>query len=249
MPRVEEILASVRDVLADTRGTRWPNPTLLRHLTLGVNDFLLRTRSTKSTMYINLESNVSMYTVKEWSQKILRVQYLNTALILKTTQEMDLLDPNWKNTVGIEPLYVIFDTYPQGTFRIYPKVEDVTLPETSYNSLYGAIIDIENTEDLYRLPSFGSIPLNMYKYLEVTYIKKQGKVTEVSELDLDEIYDEALIYYTSGMALRNDADTQNRAFGAEQLKLYDSLVRLAVSNESQNNNNVARIGTSYKGFQ
>jgi hypothetical protein len=34
-------------------------------------------------------------------------------------------------------------------------------------------------------------------------------------------------YYVSGMALRDDKDTQNRQFAAEELKLYDRELGLA----------------------
>lgn len=249
MSRIGGILLKVRDVLADHAGTRWPDATLLRHLTSGVNDFLLRTKVAKSTLYIALESNIGLYSIKDFSQEIIRVQYLEKALTVKTTKDMDELDPGWENTTGREPKFVIFDTYPQGTFRIYPKVTELAVDAIAYNSLYGAIIDIENTDDLYKLPSESLTTLNVTKYLKVTYIKKQNAVTLSSTLDLDSMYDDALVFYTSGMALRNDADAQNRAFGAEQLKLYDSAVLVAKGKESGSNNALSTIETRYKGFQ
>ena len=249
MSRIDDILLKVRDVLADHAGTRWPDATLLRHLTSGVNDFLLRAKVTKSTLFIALETNIGLYSIKDFSQEIVRVQYLGKALTVKTTKDMDELDPDWENTTGIEPKFVIFDTYPQGTFRIYPKVTELAVDAIAYNSLYGAIIDIENTDDLYKLPSDSLSTLNVTKYLKVTYIKKQNTITLSSVLDLDSMYDDALVFYTSGMALRNDADTQNRAFGAEQLKLYDSVLLVAKGNESGSNNALSPIETSYKGFQ
>lgn len=249
MNRIDDILLKTRDVLADHSATRWPDATLLRHLTAGVNNFLLRTKVTKSVLFLALESNIGLYTIKDYSQEIVRVQYLEKALIVKTTKDMDELDPDWENTTGIEPKFVIFDTYPQGTFRIYPKVTELAVDTIAYNSLYGAIIDIENTDDLYKLPSASLSTLNVTKYLKVTYIKKQNAVTLSSVLDLDSMYDDALVFYTSGMALRNDADAQNRAFGAEQLKLYDSVLLVAKGNESGSNNTLSTIETSYKGFQ
>lgn len=249
MSRIDDILLKVRDVLADHAGTRWPDATLLRHLTAGVNDFLLRAKVTKSVLYVAIESNIGMYSIKDFSQEIVRVQYLEKALTVKTTKDMDELEADWENTTGLEPKFVIFDTYPQGAFRIYPKVTELAVDTIAYNSLYGAIIDIENTDDLYKLPSESLTTLNVNKYLKVTYIKKQNTVTLSSTLDLDSMYDDALVFYTSGMALRNDADAQNRSFGSEQLKLYDSILMLAKGNESGSNNALSTVETRYKGFQ
>ena len=86
MSRIDDILLKVRDVLADHAGTRWPDAILLRHLTAGVNDFLLRAKVTKSVLFLALESNIGLYTIKDYSQEIVRVQYLEKALIVKTTR-------------------------------------------------------------------------------------------------------------------------------------------------------------------
>lgn len=249
MTRVENLLLKVRrDVLADTSATRWSNDTLLSHLTSGVNDFLLRTKVTKSSFFIALESNIGVYNIKDYSQQIVRVQFMEKSLEVKTSKDMDAIDIEWENAVGLEPKYVIFDNLPQGTFRIYPKVIDTNVSVTVTNQLYGGVIDIEVTDDLFRLPTDSAITILNAKYLKVTYIKKQNEVTLNTVLDLDTMYDDALVYYVSGMALRNDADTQNRAFGAEQLKLYDSIVAVAKGNESVSNNALSSVTTGYKGF-
>lgn len=249
MTRVENLLLKVRrDVLSDTSSTRWSNDTLLSHLTSGVNDFLLRTKVTKSSFYIALESNVGLYNIKDYSQQIVRVQFMEKSLEIKTSKDMDAIDIEWENTVGLEPKYVIFDNLPQGTFRIYPKITDTNVSVTVDNQPYGGVIDINVTDDLFRLPTDTAVTIQNYKYLKVTYIKKQNEVTLNTVLDLDTMYDDALVYYVSGMALRNDADTQNRAFGAEQLKLYDSIVAVAKGNESVSNNALSSVTTGYKGF-
>lgn len=249
MTRVEDLLLRARrDILADTQATRWSNDTLLSHLTSGVNDFLLRTKVTKSSFYVTLESNIGIYTIKDYSQQIVRVQFMEKSLEIKTSKDMDTIDIEWENTIGLEPKYIIFDNLPQGTFRIYPKVIDTAISVTVANQPYGGIIDIEVTDDLFRLPTDSAVTIQNYKYLKVTYIKKQNKVTFDTALDLDTMYDDALLYYVSGMALRNDADTQNRAFGAEQLKLYDSIVAVAKGNESVSNNALSAVTTGYKGF-
>lgn len=249
MARVEDLLLRARrDILADTQTTRWSNDTLLSHLTSGVNDFLLRTKVTKSIFYVSLESNIGVYNIKDYSQQIVRVQFMEKSLEIKTSKDMDALDAEWENTIGLEPKYVIFDNLPQGTFRVYPKVTDTNVSVTVANQLYGGVIDIEVTDDLFRLPTESAVTILNAKYLKVTYIKKQNKVALDTILDLDTMYDDALLYYISGMALRNDADTQNRAFGAEQLKLYDSIVAVAKGNESVSNNALSSVTTGYKGF-
>lgn len=247
--RVENILLNVRDILSDHKKTRWSDDTLLRTLTLGINDLISRTKVTKSSLYIDIEENIGIYKIQDYSQSILDVKYIDKSLIVKTTAEMNAIDKTWESTAtSTYPIYVIFDNLPQGTFRIYPKVTDTSTAITLSNSLYGAIIDINATDELYKLPNIENLESLSTKYLKVTYVKKHPKLSLQSELDFDDIYDEAMIYFVSGMSLRNDADTQNRAFGTEQLKFYDSMVSVAKGNETISNNSLAPIATSYKGF-
>lgn len=246
--RVEELIVKVRDVLSDEEGNRWSEAMLLRLMQSGVNDFLLRTKCSKSVLYIAVEDYVSTYKIQDFSQAILRVQYLDTALVAKTMSEMDTIDPVWPSTKGQEPKFVIFENLPAGTFKIYPKVPSATTNVVEVNSNFGGLIDLEVTDDLVLLPSVEDISETIDTYLVVTYIKKQVPITRTSEIYIDRMYDDALVYYITGMALRADADTQNRAFGNEQLAMYDSYLKLAAGNESVDNHTLTPREVSYKGF-
>lgn len=246
--RVEDILARVRDVLADPSKTRYTDTNLLRLLTSGVNDFLIRTKVSKSVLYIPIENYVALYKLQDYSQAILRVQYLDLSLEPKTIAEMDALDPNWVSTKGEVPLYVIFENLPQGSFKIYPKVASSTTSIVTVTNTYGGLIDIEMTDELVGFPDLDDLETFVSSYLTITYIRKQGDITTSTELYIDSMYDEALVYYVSGMALRADADTQNRAFGNEQITLYNGYVDKAFKNESTHNNTLSPRASAYKGF-
>jgi len=246
--RVEELITRVRDILSDPGADRYSHEILMRYLASGVNDFLLRTTCSKSILYIALENNVAVYKIQDYSQKILRVEFKGKALVVKTSTDMDAINSSWQDEEALEPRYVVFDNLPLGAFRIYPKVTSSGIIPVTANSPYGGLIDIDATDELFNLPSAEDIEQTIPEYFTVVYVKKQTPIALDSSLFIDSMYDDALVYYVSGMALRADADTQNRAFGNEQINMYDSYVRLASVNESLNNNTLTPRTTEYKGF-
>jgi hypothetical protein len=68
-----------------------------------------------------------------------------------------------------------------------------------------------------------------------------------ADLQIGKVWDNAIIHYIAGMALRDDADQQNRAFGAEELKLYVNDLTLLTRKVIVNSTRNATISTHYKG--
>lgn len=251
MARVNDILLNVRDVLADHNKHRWSDDTLLRLFNQGLKNFITQTKVLKLKSYIPIETNTAIYDMSPYAISIDRIQYLDKVLIGKTEEELDKINIEWQSVVGTEPKNVIFDNVKKGVFRIYPKVTESTLNNVVQNQPYGILIDIVMTDDLAHIPEFDNIAFEAVKYLTVYYIGKPKVVTldtEDSELDLDDEYDDAMVAYISGQALRLDADTQNRAFGAEQLSIYNSYVMTATKKESESNNTFVNREIPYKGF-
>lgn len=70
--------------------------------------------------------------------------------------------------------------------------------------------------------------------LRVLYLRKPKDVVSLeSELEVDDSLDTALKYYVTGRALASSIDTQNRAFGAEEMNRYLELVTLAEKDDSK----------------
>ena len=251
MTRIESILLQVRDVLADHKKQRWSDEVLIRLLNEGLLNFILQARTLKLKTYIELENNTAVYDLSKYAISIDRVQYLEKVLGSKTEEEMDKMDISWQVKEGSEPELIVFDNQKQGAFRIYPIITQNALDNIEQNSLYGILIDINVIDDLFKLPSFGNAPFGGKKFIIVYYTGKPRILTIDSvdeDIDLDTLYDQAMISYISGQALRFDADTLNRQFGAEQLSIYKSYVEQAKVKEAEANNTFIRRDVAYKGF-
>lgn len=251
MTRIESILLQVRDVLADHKKQRWSDEVLIRLFNEALLNFILQARTLKLKAYIELENNTAIYDFSKYAISVDRVQYLEKVLGSKTEEEMDKFDISWQIREGNEPELAVFDNQKQGVFRLYPIVTSNALDNIEQNSLYGILIDINVVDDLFKLPSFGNASYSGKKFIIVYYTGKPRIVTLSTlddEIDLDSLYDQAIISYISGQALRFDADTLNRQFGAEQLSIYKSYVEQAKVKEAEANNTFIRRDIAYKGF-
>lgn len=250
MSRVSDMLSDIRIAIGDTKSQRWTDSSLLRLINLGVQNFNLHTNSIKRRCYIAIESNVATYDLRDISTRILRVQYNTTPLRVTTISELDDISTYWEDTINIKPTHVIFENLPLGTFKIYPKVVEDTTQIIQQNTPYGMIISIEATDGLFQLPSIENLESQLPNFLTVDYVKKPNIITEQTtdtELELDSLYDSAIVYFASGSALRYDRDAANRAFGSEQYQLYEGIVAKASKNESINNNSVHFKEVPYRG--
>lgn len=249
MITASEVITDVRDVLADTGGTRYSDALLLRLLNEAVRNFVISTRFLKQKAFIAIEQGITVYNMSAYAITIDRVQYLNKALEVKTEEEMDIINPDWELEVGLEPKYVIFDNLQAGTFKIYPKVFETAADIITQNQAYGGLIDITITDDLLYLPGITNIAFNAVKYLAVYYIEAPATITQLTDtIKLNKVWIPALVAYVSGQALRLDSDAQSRQFGAEQLSIYDRYVSRAKAQDANINNTMSIPNTGYKGF-
>lgn len=249
--RVENILLNTRDVLADHSKQRWTDDTLIRLFNQGLKSFVMQAKTLKQRSYLPVEVNTAIYDMSPYSLYIDRIEYMHQVLEGKTEEQMDRIEKDWPLTVGDKPKFVVFDNLKQGVFRIYPKVVDGAINNVNQNQPYGILIDIEVTDDLLMVPQIDDIAFQGRKFLVVFYIGKPREVTietEDEDLDIQEHWDDALVAYISGQALRLDADTLNRQFGAEQLGIFNSYVAKATIGESEANNTFVVREIPYKGF-
>jgi hypothetical protein len=117
------------------------------------------------------------------------------------------------------------------------------------NSNYGIIIDLETFDDVYNLPNISEIN-DIPKYLVVYYTKMPDIITINTidaDLQLGSAWDNAIIHFIAGMALRDDADQQNRAFGGEELQIYAGNVANIIKREMSNHVSNTNSHVSYRG--
>lgn len=68
---------------------------------------------------------------------------------------------------------------------------------------------------------------------ELAFLTGSTDLDLVSDPEIDIVWDMALKYYVTGMALRDDKDTQNRAVGAEELQFFGANVDKAMKDSSE----------------
>lgn len=87
--------------------------------------------------------------------------------------------------------------------------------------------------------------------MEVYYLRKPNPITNLdSEIEIDDNLDKALKYYVTGMAFRDDLDTQNRSMGDSELKLYERELEQAYLDDSSDftRNDASQYETRYNGW-
>lgn len=237
MSIVIDIINRARITLADKNAIRFNNDDLVVLMNEGIETFIELTKTLKQTIYLELETGITIYDISDYALVVERVEYLGRILEIKTNKDMDLMYSNWKEKDGTEVKYIIFSEFNKGEFRIYPRLTEGTADIIEQNSLYGGIIDIDFLEGLHNLPSADEANISVAKYLTINIVKKPNILTYTStddEYELNTSYNKAISAYIMGMALRNDESEQNRAFGNEQLSFFNEYVRKANKDSSEN---------------
>lgn len=249
MSRITNILSNVRVDLGDTSAQRYTDDILVRHLNRAILDFVIATKCLRERIYLGLNTSTTFYDLSKDVLEFIRVEYLGKNIKALSYDELDAINVDWQNEIGTEVKYVTFDHLGKGMIRIYPKVKG-TLDIITQNSLYGGLIDIIIGEENYQIPSISDVEANIQQYL-VCYVVKKPNIVTIDTLDVDlelsESYDTALETYIMALCLRSDTDANNRAYGNEQLQLYNNYVADTIRNISVDNNIIQDRVIRYNG--
>lgn len=115
------------------------------------------------------------------------------------------------------------------------KFDSEALQNITFDGLFGVTTSLETKENI----------------MDIYYLRKPNAITSMeSEIEIDDSLDKALKYYVTGMAFRDDLDTQNRAMGADELKLYERELEQAYLDDSSDftRNDASQYETSYNGW-
>lgn len=142
-----------------------------------------------------------------------------------------------------------------GYFTHFIKNGDISnICNGKLNNPYGFTSNLEslNLKDVIFENSFGLATKITYirNKMVVFYIKQPTDIVNISsEIEIDQSFDTALKYYVTGMAFRDDVDTQNRALGSEELNLYERELQEAMSDDSLDftRNNSVQYEVDYNG--
>lgn len=249
MSRVTQVITDARSILADTAGDRWSDLRLISLYNQCLRDIVIQSNILHGKAFIEIEANINTYNMPDEVLQIKRVQYLDQVVPVMSHDKMDELDYLWETRTGTEVKYVVTNLLDAGTFKIFPRITDITMDYIDSNSQYGIIIDLETFDDIYNLPNISEIN-DIPKYLVVYYAKIPDTITLTTldaDLQFSKIWDNAIIHYIAGMALRDDADQQNRAFGAEELQLYAANIGNIIKCEMVNFTANTNSHVSYRG--
>lgn len=245
MSKVSKVIADIRDTLNDPSGDRWDNDRLIR----GINEACLAINSKASILRakgsFKIQAGVSTYILPSDVQELTRCIYKESTIPFKAHYEVDMVSSTWETDIGDDIEYIIYDKLNMGVVKTYPIIAssiDTISPE------YGIITDLTDMT----LTSVFGVLVDIYEPkddLIIYYINKPNKVEALNdEMPLNDSWDKAIKHYVCGIVLRDDKDTQNRAFGNEELQLYMMELQNANKYSSHNYNGGAIYETPYRRF-
>lgn len=249
MSRVSQLVIDVRSILSDPSGDRYSTDRLISLYNQCLKDIIIQTNMLQGKAFVEIEANINTYKMPGEVLKINRVQYLDTRLPIVSHDKMDELDYLWETRTGETVSHIVTNLLNAGTFKLYPRIVDTTMDYITSNSPYGIIVDLTTFDDIYNLPNIAQIN-DIPKYLVVYYTKVPDTVTIDTldtELQISSVWDNSIIHYIAGMALRDDADQQNRTFGNEELQLYAVGINNIIKREMVNNTSNQNAYVSYQG--
>lgn len=237
------VLRSARYKLSDTDSQRFTVARLLELLNNALKDLSLKTNLLRKTIFVGISDQVVDYDLSSFAFRIHRVEYLDEKVELKSFAEMDAKDKSWQLRRGDKPLAIVLDEQKQANFKLYPIISNAENTHVNYTSFFGIVTYITYSDILPVLAEgYGDMSdLGPAAYLKVYYTGKHVDITDVNtELEMDQMCLEPLGHYVAGHALRDNADTQNRNMGNENLQFYYKLVDEHSAEKAQNHNRMER---------
>ena len=235
MTRIEALLAKVNIVLAN-KG-RWESSNLLSLLDTAQKLIAQRTEVLKRTTVIDLVNGQSVYQLDNNVYRIYRVLYRGQTLPIRTREYLDSVrGVEWETHKAERIECIVTNLMDIPSLRIYP-----TLAIVPNWPLYGVLtswmdMPIEppqgvctgfEADEPWEVNSTEGVVTNITENLMTgeqltiyhSYVPSTLQSTS-DELHLSFRYDNALVHYTTAMALRQNEDTQSRSMAGEELQLF-----------------------------
>lgn len=221
--QAREIIKRARLILSDTAALRWSDERLLYLLNAGLLDLTKTTVLFINTAYIKLLNNQPLYDLSEWAFKIIRVEYADAELPIKTHEEMDRKDSLWQLKRGDKLRAYLLDKQNEACLKVYPIPENTHVENIDFGGNYGIMTGVTySDQQIEMVGSLGDLgEVEETGFIKVYFTRKQDPITDLSTVvDISTVAVEPLTHYIAGYALRDNQDTQNRTFGAEEIMLY-----------------------------
>jgi len=222
--KISEIFTDARYKLADPDGKSWSNARLLSLLNNGIRNIVYNTELLKAETYVLLVEGQQKYDISDLAIKITRVDFESKSITFKTHADLDNLNIDWDLDTSSKIKHIIYDKSDRGVFKVYPRPEKLVTNVIS--SPYGIITAIDTVYDItYYGETLQDLPNDIVNNgtMKIYYVKNPDKYTIddlENEIILDDIWDDILVHWIVGTALKDDRDEQNRVIGADNLKEY-----------------------------
>ena len=235
MARVADILIHARDTLSEKTPKRWKTEQLLRALSEGQKKIAQELQCIRAECTIQLCHSLHTYKLDITNvltsgraltpSKIVNHAGVEARFVTETI--IQELDSEWRTRIGDDITHIIYDKKNPLIFRVYPIPTTAELTEVgaSFNITEDSIVDAATICEPITTPSSFDITAELAPVkIQVYFYHVPPPIVTVvdTNLLLPEEFDIALKHYVVGMTLRNDLDSQNRGFGIEELKLFDT---------------------------
>lgn len=134
MTRVQDILARVRDTLADPRAERWSDDRLIRLIDEAQLDICMRAKLLRTKASLTVVDGIAEYQLPDDLIQLDRVTLDNKRIELIGFSALDTLKYDWQEDRG-QVTHCIFDKQLQGRIRLYPIPHMGSIPK--YNFVAG----------------------------------------------------------------------------------------------------------------
>lgn len=225
----DDIIQKARYSLSDEDKTRWSDARLLSLLNECIYDIAIKTRLFHDDGFVVLDKNRAIYDVSSFATRINRIEYINCPLTKMTYNQMDCeFGCGWQQEVTDEgPTHIVYDLKNINEFRLYPIPNNTGEGVVTANSDYGIITDIDYTGiELQIVGEYGDINADDLKdYLRIYFVKCPDEIQDINQ-ELDSVIDKTMIsmivHYIVGLALEDNADTQDMNVANVKLSHYDT---------------------------
>ena len=197
-------------------------------------------------IYINAPPGVIDYALPPDIYRVTRVlnENGNPVPVMSHEQADRKFGDAWEAEIGSPMQALIFDKVAQNRLKVYPIPEETTPTEISteignLNSIYGVTVagGLESTYDVIDSPYGVLVGIAQITNVSFTiyYLRVATLVSTITDtLEIGSVFDQALKFYITGMALLDDKDTENRARGSAELKFFDTELIKAKTESSKN---------------
>lgn len=240
----EDIIVSINHKVENSNFEKFKTPQVVDELNMVLRDLANKTTAFETVEYMLLYPNYQEYLIPANIFRPSRATYRGVKLDFKTQEDMDLSNPAWETVETERELEcLVYSNLSANRIIPYPKLTDTSVYPTGAELTYiGQLSDMDDAvyQYLYIHKSSGAKYLangpygtiadfNIVEVVAVYGAYLPTKVLEIAtdindglsaEVELDEVYINALIFGVAGNLLFTSGRTEDISKGERFLQIY-----------------------------